>query len=137
MLKLPKVSQLIEERRAERSRETKINAAWLLKRLAEEATADVGDLFDDDGNILPVKQWPKIWRMGLVAGCDVEELTQDGVNIGQLKKLKLSDRVKRLELIGRHIGVQAFKDVVEHKGLEGLGDRLERARKRMEGAGDD
>lgn len=132
-----KVNRLIDEKRAERSAKTGIDAAWLLKRLAEEAEADVADLYDDDGNLLPVKQWPKIWRQGLVAGMDVEALFEgsgaDREHVGNIIKVKLSDRVKRLELIGKHIGVQAFKEVVEHKGLDGLADRLERASRRIEG----
>lgn len=106
--------------RAERSTETKINAAWLLTRLADEATADINDLYTDDGSLKPVNEWPMIWRQGLVQGIEVEELF-DGrgegkKQIGHVRKIKLSDRVKRLELIGKHIGVQAFKDTIEHTG---------------------
>ncbi|WP_254023627.1 hypothetical protein [Mesorhizobium ventifaucium] len=34
------------------------------------------------------------------------------VVIGTAKKLKLADRIRRVELIGRHTGVQAFKERV-------------------------
>ena len=133
-LQKQEVYEQIEQRRANRSEQTKINAAWVLKRLAAEAQADVADLYDDDGNLLPVKQWPLIWRQGLVAGIDVEELFdgrgEDRQRIGNLVKIKLSDRVRRLELIGKHIGVNAFQDIVEHKGLDSLADRLARAAKR-------
>jgi hypothetical protein len=37
-----------------------------------------------------------------------------------LPKVKLSDRMKRLELIGKHIDVQAFKDKIEHTGAVAL-----------------
>ncbi len=135
-LRNPDVAAEIELRRAERSRVTGINAAWLLARLAEEAMADIADLYDDAGRLLPVSDWPLIWRQGLVQGIDVEELFQgrgeDREMIGLLKKVRLSDRVKRLELIGRHIGVKAFEDTVNVKGLEGLGDRLARALKRID-----
>lgn len=106
----------IAQLREERAERTKIDADWLLKRLAEEATADINDLYDDDGTLLPVSDWPLIWRQGLVQGLDVEELFdgrgKDREHIGTLRKIRLSDRVKRLELIGRHIGVQAFRDQV-------------------------
>lgn len=124
------VRAAILEARRERSEKTKIDAAWLLKRLADEATADVADLYDDEGNLLPVKDWPLIWRQGLVAGIDIEVISADGVEIGKVKKLRVSDRVKRLELIGKHIGVKAFEERVSVSGLDGLADRLERAMKR-------
>lgn len=97
-----------------RSKRTGIDADWLLLRLAEEAQADMADLYDDSGNLRPVKEWPLIWRQGLVAGVDV--VRRQGDDPAVIDKVKISDRIKRLELIGRHIDVQAFRDtvVVEH-----------------------
>ena len=100
-----------------------INAQWLLERLASEANADLADLYDEGGSMLPVHQWPKIWRKGLVAGLDVhqEYRYQDGERIpdGVIVKIKMSDRVKRLELIGRHVSVNAFPNRQEITGPDG------------------
>jgi phage terminase small subunit len=108
----------IKQLREERAERTKVDADWLLTRLALEATADLADLFCEDGELLPVSQWPKIWRQGLVSGVDNEQLYEyeDGKKVpaGVVKKIRLSDRVKRLEMIGKHIDVQAFKERVEH-----------------------
>jgi phage terminase small subunit len=130
LLKNPEVQAALDQAKIERSEETKIDAAWVLTRLAEEATADVGDLYHADGHLKPIHEWPKIWRQGLVAGIDVEEIQVEGVKMGEIKKIRLSDRIKRLELIGKHVKVNAFQEVVQHKGLEGLADRLARAKKR-------
>lgn len=126
------VSAAVRAGQANRSERTKIDAAWVLTRLADEATADVNDLYDESGALLPVKQWPLIWRQGLVAGIDVaEERDQDtGEVLATVRKVRLSDRIKRIELIGKHIGVNAFQDVVKHTGLDALADRMERAAKR-------
>ena len=43
------IAAVIEQRRGERSQKTGIDAAWLLERLANEAVADVADLYDDTG----------------------------------------------------------------------------------------
>lgn len=129
-LSKPSIKSRIEAARSERSRETKIDAAWVLKRLAAEAEADVADLYDDNSNLLPVKEWPLIWRQGLVQGIDIEVLRADGEPIGEVKKVRLSDRVRRLELIGKHIGVKAFEETLNVKGLDNLADRLARAMKR-------
>lgn len=110
------VSAALSAAQAERSKRVEIDADWVLRRLAEEAQADVADLYNDDGGLKPVKEWPLIWRQGLVAGLDVEEITVEGTFIGNVRKLKLSDRIKRLELIGKHVGVQAFRDQVQHSG---------------------
>lgn len=112
--------EAINKAKSERSERTKIDSDWLLNRLALEAEADVADLYAENGGLLPVHQWPEIWRKGLVSGIDThqEYVYKDGKKIpdGVTMKVKLSERVKRLELIGRHVDVQAFKDQVDHSG---------------------
>jgi len=127
LLKKPEIIAEIDRLKLERSRETKIDAAWLLKRFADEADADVADLYDEDGRLKPVKDWPMIWRQGLVAGVKTS-VSEDGVAIIDVK---LSDRVRRLELIGKHVSVQAFQENVNHTGMDALADRLSRAKKRL------
>lgn len=108
---LARIAELMEER-IER---TRVDADSLLVRLAEEANADVADIIDEaTGEIKPVHQWPAIWRKGLVSGIDVIQ------NRGETTtKLRLSDRTKRLELLGRHVNVGAFRDKVEVTGKDG------------------
>lgn len=124
------IREAIEQAKQDRSEKTNVDAAWLLNRLREEAEADIADLYDDDGNLLPVKQWPKIWRQGLVQGVDIEAIRVEGVEIGKVKKIKLDSRIKRTELIGRHVSVKAFEDQISVTGLDALADRLARASKR-------
>lgn len=134
LMRKPAIRAAINAAKIDRNEETKIDAAWVLKRLAIEAEADFGDLFDDKGDIKPVAQWPKIWRQGLVAGLEVEALFEgfgdDRQQIGVVKKLKLSDRVRRLELIGKHVSVNAFQETVNVAGVEALADRIARAKER-------
>lgn len=121
----------IDEMKAERSEQTGINAAWLLKRLADEAEADVADLYGPSGELLPVEEWPLVWRTGLITAIDVEIIrAEDGTEMGMIKKVKVADRARRLELIGKHISVKAFEERVAVTGLDALADRLERAAKR-------
>jgi phage terminase small subunit len=71
-------------------------------------------------NLKPIHDWPDIWRKGLVAGVDVEELYEGRGEsreyVGRVHKVKLSDRIKRIELIGKHVMVQAFKDQIDASG---------------------
>jgi phage terminase small subunit len=106
----PDVQKAITEAQASRSERTKIDADWVLRRLADEADADLADLYDESGSLKPIKDWPPVWRKGLVAGVEVEELREEGAAVGFVRKVKLSDRIKRIELIGKHVGVQAFRE---------------------------
>ena len=112
----PVIADAISAAQAERAERTLIDADWVLIRLAEEAKADLAALIDENGAIKPVEQWALIWRQGLVSGFEVSDVTVEGVKVGQTTKIKLSDRIKRLELIGKHVSVQAFKEQVERKG---------------------
>ncbi|MDT8328348.1 MAG: hypothetical protein RQ750_13335, partial [Roseovarius sp.] len=81
---------------------------------------DLADILDEAGAVRPVAEWPLIWRQGLVAGLDVHEELIEGEKVGQTVKIKLSDRIKRIELIGRHVNVQAFREQVHSTGAINL-----------------
>lgn len=117
------VQAAIADAQQKRAKRTTIDADWVLRRLAIEAEADLADLYDENGALKPVKEWPLIWRQGLVAGVETEQEFEevDGkkVPIGLIHKVKLSDRVRRLELIGKHINVSAFTERHELTGKDG------------------
>lgn len=121
-LSKPEIAEAIALAKKERSDRTKIDADWLLKRLAAEVDADIADIYREGGTLKSVHEWPEVWRKGLVAGVDVhQEYTYvDGEKEpdGMVVKVRLSDRLKRLELIGKHIDVGAFVERIDHKGIE-------------------
>lgn len=123
LLQKTSVAEAIAARQAQRAARTEIDADWVLQRLALEADADLADLYDENGSLKPVSEWPKIWRTGLVAGVETQqefEQTPDGKRpAGVIHKVRLSDRVKRLELIGKHLAVGAFVERHEHSGPNG------------------
>ena len=116
LLSYAKVSAAIAEAKTARSQKTQIDAEWLLRRFADDLDADIADLYDENGGLKPVRDWPAPFRKGLIAGIDVEEIWENGAVVGLVRKIKLADRTKVKELIGRHVDVGAFKDKVEHSG---------------------
>lgn len=134
LLANPDVKAAIDAAKIKRSEKTETDAAWVLKRLVAEAEADLADLYTDAGDLKPIDEWPEIWRQGLVVGVEVEALFEgygeDRKQVGLVKKIKLSDRLRRLELIGKHVRVNAFQDQVAMSGVEGLADRIARAKLR-------
>ena len=73
----PEVAERVNELRLEMARVAKeqfeLDAAWVLRRLHEEVTADIAALYDESGNkLLPVHEWPEVFRTGLVNGIDTE-----------------------------------------------------------------
>ena len=108
----PNIAKAIEEAQNKRKEQTQIDAAYVLKRLVEIDQMDVLDIMDDQMKIRPVNEWPKVWRQYVV---NLENLElSDGE--GCFKKIKWPDKVKNLELLGKHVSVGAFKDKIEHSG---------------------
>lgn len=99
------------ESKAARSERLGLDADWVLERLSQEVQADMSDIFvAGTFDIKPVHEWPEIWRTGLVAG-------YDAVNNGGTvtTRIRFSDRTKRLEMISKHVRVQAFKEQISQK----------------------
>ncbi|HCR0925074.1 TPA: terminase small subunit [Klebsiella aerogenes] len=124
------VQDRISVLKSERNEQVGVDAAYVLRRLTEIDQMDVLDVLLANGELKPVKDWPKVWRTTL-SGMDVTEIAGDSA--GLLKKIKWPDKVKNLELLGKHIDVQAFKEKVEHSGEISLIDRIQEARKRARG----
>lgn len=111
----PDIQKAIEEAQNKRQEQTQIDAAYVLKRLVEIDQMDVLDIMDDQMKIRPVNEWPKVWRQYVI---NLENLElSDGE--GCFKKIKWPDKVKNLELLGKHVSVGAFKDKIEHTGPNG------------------
>lgn len=138
----PKVAARIQELKeiaAKRADEDHgVNASYVIRRLKEMDELDVLDILDDDGHPLPLRSWPKAWRTS-VSGIDLETVTKlipgkdDQALRTVLRKLKLPDKLKTLEMIGRHVDVQAWKDRVEHEAGGSLQELLEKARQERAG----
>lgn len=115
-----KIRIRVQELQSERNERNKIDADYVLKRLVEIDEMDVMDILNDDLSAFkPLSQWPKVWRR-TISGLDLTELFggsgEERQTIGILKKIKWPDKVKNLELLGKHIDIQAFKEKRELEG---------------------
>ena len=117
LLKKPEIQAFVLQSKAERVEEVKIDANYVLKRLIEIDEMDVADILDDGGDFLPIRKWPKTWRTTL-SGLDIA-IINSGDTEAIIKKIKWPDKVKNLELLGKHIGVGAFTEKVDHTSSDG------------------
>lgn len=102
------VSEAIQKQMEKREKKTDITAERVLKELAKIAFSDLNQFVevDEDGKI---KVKPSIEVDGTVLSEISESVTQNG----RTKKVKLHDKMKALELIGRHLAM--FTDKQEIK----------------------
>jgi len=102
-----------------------VDAEYVLRRLVEIDQMDFSDILTAEGWIKPPHEWPKVWRQYL-SGFDVSEVygKEDESDsqrslVGLLKKIKWPDKVRNLELLGKHKAIKAF---IEQKEITGSVD---------------
>jgi phage terminase small subunit len=84
----------------------------VIQELAAIAFLDIGDAFNDDGSLKAIKEMPEAVRRA-IGGIEVEEIYdgvgKDRVWRGKLHKIKMIDKTKGLDLIGRYLRMWAEK----------------------------
>ncbi|HGV0271568.1 TPA: terminase small subunit [Citrobacter freundii] len=133
MMRDERIKKRIAELMEERNKRLRVSADYVLLRLVEIDQMDVIDILNDDGTLKPIREWPKIWRTTL-SGFDLSStiMNMDETSIETiLKKIKWPDKVKNLELIGKHVDVNAFKERLEVSGTVTIADRMAKARRRV------
>ncbi|QIH66570.1 terminase small subunit [Enterobacteriaceae bacterium A-F18] len=138
MMRDERIQKRIAELMTERNKRARISADYVLLRLREIDELDLADIMEDDLSLKPLSSWPKPWRQFL-SGVKVAELFEGKGDkkkiIGVLKSIKWPDKVKNLELIGKHVGVNAFKEIHEHNVNVSLADQMAKARQRAKNKG--
>ncbi|MDH1295803.1 terminase small subunit [Citrobacter freundii] len=133
MMRDERIQKRIAELMEERNKRLRVSADYVLLRLVEIDQMDVIDILNDDGTLKPIREWPKIWRTTL-SGFDLSStiMNMNETSIETiLKKIKWPDKVKNLELIGKHVDVNAFKERLEVSGTVTIADRMAKARLRV------
>ena len=112
-LKKPEIRVCIEKAMAERSKRTGINQDRIIMEIAKIGLLNPKDLVDFDE--ATVKEEATEEDLAAIASVRVKRFpTKDGE--GTEREIKMHDKTKALELLGRHFGM--FKDKVEVSGLE-------------------
>ncbi len=134
MMRDERIQKRIAELMEERNKRMRVSADYVLMRLVEIDQMDVIDILNDDMSIKPVSEWPKVWRQYLT-GFELADMFEGRGDekelVGILKKIKWPDKVKNLELIGKHVDVNAFKERMDVNVNVTIADRIAAARKRL------
>lgn len=119
----PNIQDRITELKSEREERLKVDADYVLRRLVDIDEMDVIDILNEHGGVKPISEWPKVWRQ-FISGFDISELFEgsgdEREQVGLIKKIKWPDKVKNLELLGKHVNVQAWKEKIEVEAAESM-----------------
>lgn len=118
----PHVAQAVQEAMENRAKRTEIDGERVLREIACMAFFDPAALAERPlSGPQDIPALPEEVRRAIVGW----SWDRNGNFV-----LKLADKGRALEQYGRHL--KLFTDVVEHKGLDELGERLARARARQQ-----
>lgn len=120
LLNIPLIQDRVEQLKKHALKELGVSPERILLELTRIATVDIGQAFDDMGQLKPLKEIPEDVRRA-ISGIEVNEIF-DGQGeqksvIGLAKKVKLSDKIRANELLGRHL--RLFTELHELSGPNG------------------
>lgn len=107
-LKKPEVRTRIDKAMAERSKRTGVNADRIVEELAKIAFLNPTDLIDINNAALKANVVPE--DTAAIQSVKVKTIpTKDGNGVE--REIKMADKIKALELLGKHVGM--FKDKLD------------------------
>lgn len=127
------VKKAIDEAMAARAKKVDIDAEYVLKQLGQMQKALISEIINDSGSLKDVSEWPEIWQRMVVSVDVFEEYDgsgKDKVLIGYTKRVKLMDRARIMEMLGKHVNVKAFSEQHDVTVKGSIGQRIMDARKR-------
>nr|DAN97694.1 MAG TPA: Terminase small subunit [Caudoviricetes sp.] len=131
------VASYVEQRMKEREKRTEITQDWVLEELRKIASVNGADFSQiveepmvEDGKYITDPDTGQVKKYQTVKFVPTKELPEEKkAAISSIKETKFGisvetyDRLKALELLGRHLGM--FKDKVEVSGLENEKSKLD------------
>lgn len=132
-LKKPQIRARTDKAIAEQSKRTGVNADRVVRELARVAFVNPSDVIDMDSATLKADATDD--DTAAVASVKVKTIpTADGQGVE--REIKMADKLKALELLGKHLGM--FTDKVEHSGSIDTGSAaLASILNQLQGNGDD
>mgnify|MGYP004645101849 CR=1 FL=1 len=109
---LVKLSKYIDQLKAEQSRRTGVSADRVVRELAKIAFVNAGDLIDPE--TASVKLDASRDDLAAVQSVKVKTFGEDGLE----HEVKLADKLRALELLGKHLGV--FKESPDDPAADAL-----------------
>lgn len=120
LLTKTRVRARVDEALAERSKRTGVNAERVLRELARLAFIDPTRLIDEDGGIIPSASEDD---RAAIMGVKVKRTPGDAGDSVE-REVRLADKIKALELLGKHLGMYTDRLAVDASAIVQIVDDI-------------
>ena len=123
----PDLRAYIDRAMAERSRRTGVNADRVVQELAKIAFVNAPDVIDPE--TATIREDALAEDTAAIQSVKVKTFGEDGLE----REIKMADKLKALELLGKHLGM--FKDKVEVSAVKEEQTKLDNIIQQLRGGG--
>lgn len=114
LLRNVKVKEYIDIRQKKLEEKSGVTQQRIIEELAKIAFADIRKAYDKNGNLRPIQDLDDDTAGAIIGVESFEEYDGRGDDreyIGDTKKIKMADKIRAAELLGKHLGM--FKEKIE------------------------
>lgn len=126
-LKKPEIRAHIDRAMAERSKRTGVNADRVIQELAKIAFVNAPDVIDPE--TATIREDALAEDTAAIQSVKVKTFGEDGLE----REVKMADKLKALELLGKHLGM--FKEKVEVSAMKEEQTKLDNILQQLRGDG--
>lgn len=136
LLRIPKVQALIDSHLSRQAEKAEVTAEKIVSGLSRAAFFDPRRFFDEDGELKTVSALDDE-AAGALAGMEIEKLYEHfsagkAGQIGTVTKVKFADRLRALELLGKHFKLFTEKSEMHVSSSISLSELIEQRRKKVQ-----
>ncbi|MGYP003371649609 len=114
LLRNDKVKEYIEIKQKELEEKSGVTQQRIIEELAKIAFADIRKAYDNNGNLKSIQDLDDDTAGAIIGVESFEEYEGRGDDreyVGDTKKVKMADKIRAAELLGKHLGM--FKEKIE------------------------
>ena len=101
------LQKLITQSMQKRSERVEVTSERVLAEIAKVAFSDVRKIFDESGALIRISDLDDE-AAACIAGCEIVTVNRGEGEVEYVAKVKMADKLKALELAGKHLGL--FRD---------------------------
>ena len=113
LITINNIAQAIQKQLDARAERTLVTADRVINELAKIAFIDVKDIFDENGNLIPVSELDNGVSAAISSIEVLKQKTEDGEDPEWIHKIKLWDKKSALETLAKHLHLVTDKKEID------------------------